>query len=437
MLLIYIPEISSRIEYIFNFIFKYEWSIEYSTTSDLKAFENYKSEKINYSASKHGNEFFIKAFTLLSENSIEKKNPNVAEKYETKILFPNNKLCDLGFDIFSAIFYMVSRYEEYLPFTPDQHGRFKASDSLAIKHNFLQIPVVNIWINIFKKILQKKYPLLQIKSTTFNAILTYDIDVAYKFKGRNLLRTIGSSTKDLLKFDLKNIFQRGKTLFNGQKDPWDVYDYLWETILKNNLDSVFFFLLADNSTNDRNLSHENQVMKRLINKIKTFSEIGIHPSYKSSLFPEKILIEKERLEKITNKKIIKSRQHFLKFILPETYNSLLNAGITEEYSMVFPSMPGFRAGTCRSFYFYDLKNEKATRLKIFPVTMMEGSFINNKTGLNESSQQILDLIKEVKKVNGTFISIWHNDTISETAEYRDWKNIHDQMIRAILEIHSV
>jgi hypothetical protein len=53
----------------------------------------------------------------------------------------------------------------------------------------------------------------------------------------------------------------------------------------------------------------------------------------------------------------------------------LEAGITEEYSMAFPEAPGFRAGTCKPFYFYDLKNEKVTDLKIFPVTCMDATFV--------------------------------------------------------------
>ena len=90
----------------------------------------------------------------------------------------------MGFDIFSAIFFMVSRYEEYLPFTPDRHGRFKATDTLAYKNNFLQIPVVDTWINLFKSILQKKFPAIKLLPSYFKAIVTYDIDVAYKFKGK-------------------------------------------------------------------------------------------------------------------------------------------------------------------------------------------------------------------------------------------------------------
>ncbi len=437
MLLIYLSHATTRTKYIFDLIFNHELGLQYQTTYDPEVFNTHQQEKINYSSSRISNGFFIKAASLLSEDFIKKPNVTIEEKHETKILFPNNSDCDLGFDIFAAIFYMITRYEEYLPFTADEHGRFKAADSLAYKNNFLQKPIINIWIAHFKIALRNKFPALQIKSSTFKTIVTYDIDVAYKFKGRNFIRNIGSTIKDITKLDFKNIQSRLTILLNKQKDPWDVYDYLKKIIIQNNLQSVFFFLLGDASKNDRNLNYKNPVLQSLINKIKTFSEIGIHPSYNSSSNTNKILEEKKRLEEISDGKIYKSRQHFLKFTLPDTYNSLLSVGITEDYSMGFSDSPGFRAGTCKPFYFYDLKNEKITSLKIFPATMMEGSFMNKNVSPAQTLEDIFSLMEEVKKVNGTFISIWHNHTVSETPEYEAWKIVHDKMIvKIISEINS-
>jgi len=297
----------------------------------------------------------------------------------------------------------------------------------------LQVPIVNIWTNIFKIILQKKFPSLQIKPASFNAIVTYDIDVAYKFSGRNFIRTAGSFLKDLPTFKIKNIQERIQVLLKRKKDPWDVYNDLKKIILKNKLPGIFFFLLADKTRHDRNLNYQNLAMKSLVNKIQMFSEIGIHPSFYSSTFAEKILIEKERLENLSGKKISKSRQHYLKFILPGTYHSLFSAGITEDYSMGFSGMPGFRAGTCKPFYFYDLKNQKQTGLKIFPITFME-STLNISLHPNESFEKIKSLLREVKNVGGTFISLWHNHTISDTDEYREWKNVHEKMIQKLVQL---
>jgi hypothetical protein len=429
MLLIYLPQTSPRIDYVFDLVFKHEWEIEYSITNEQQVFENYADEKINYSGTKFNDEFFIQSTPLLSENYISKKDVVVEEKHGTKVLFPTDISCDLGFDVFSAIFYMVSRYEEYLPFTPDIYGRFKASESLAFRNNFLQKPVVNAWIDIFKNALQKKFSSLKITKGSFDAILTYDIDIAYKFKGRNISRTFGSAAKDILRLHFKNVFDRIKALLNIQKDPWDIYEDLGETITKNQLNSIFFFLLGDNTKQDKNLSYTNDHLRTLIKKIKSFSAIGIHPSFITSDFPENIVTEKERLENICHEQIEKSRQHFLKFKLPDTYNALMAAGISEDYSMGFPDAPGFRAGTCKPFYFYDLKNEKATGLKIFPVTCMDATFIYySKISAEKSLFAILNLMKEIKKVNGVFIPIWHNNYLGEN---KKWKSVHDKTVLQI------
>ncbi len=351
--------------YVFDLIFRDELGIEFQITGDIKRFENYPDEKINYSEKRIENEFFIRSKPFLFETEIKKQEIKVAEKDAAKILFPNEE-DDLGFDIFSSVFFLVSRYEEYLPFSADKFGRFRASDTLAFQNNFLEKPIINIWIEILKAKLRKRFSSLEFKEEEFQTILTYDIDVAYKFKGRSFGRNLGSALKDILQFRILNILERIQTLFFSKKDPWDVYDELQKLISQNQLSSVFFFLLADKAKHDRNLHYQNPAMNQLINQVKTFSEIGIHPSFFTSVFPEKILVEKERLENLSGKKITKSRQHYLKFILPETYNSLLKAGISEDYSMGFPEAPGFRAGTCKPFYFYDLKNEKVTSFKNFP-----------------------------------------------------------------------
>jgi hypothetical protein len=428
MLLVYLPTVTPRSEYIFEFIFKNEFGINYKTTTDRSAFENYTGEKMNYSGQRFHDEFFIKAAGLLEDDGLKKIDISVAEKHQTKVLFPNEG-CDVGFDIFSATFYMVSRYEEYLPFNPDQFGRFKATESLAYQNNFLSTPVVDIWIGYLKKILLQKFSSLKIKPAVFNAILTYDIDVAYKFRGRSFIRNTGSILKDLSKFDFKNILERFQTFLNIKKDPWDVYDYLSAAIEKRKLKSVFFFLLGDKSKYDRNLNYKNPWMKKVIKKITEFSEAGIHPSFVSNAFSKKFLIEKERLEKISQKKITKSRQHFLKFKLPDTYLNLISAGITEDYSIGFPEMTGFRAGTCKPFYFYDLKNEQSTNLKLFPATCMEVTFMDYlQMSPEEALQNMYQLMQEVMKVDGTFISIWHNNTIIETASAKNWYWAHEQML---------
>jgi hypothetical protein len=156
----------------------------------------------------------------------------------------------------------------------------------------------------------------------------------------------------------------------------------------------------------------------LVKNISGYSEIGIHPSYYSNKNPEKINIEKSRLEQILNKNITKSRQHFLKLKFPETYRNLIKAGITDDYSMGYASQAGFRAGICSPFYFYDLKNEEQTNLKIHPFAFMDSMFVDYlKLNPTQTIDCVKPLIEEVKSVNGILMSIWHNYLMSNKKDY--------------------
>ncbi|HZI68692.1 MAG TPA: hypothetical protein VFD44_03230, partial [Hanamia sp.] len=332
MLLIYLPQNSPRTQYVFDLIFSEEFGMVYRTTNSKEEFANFTEEKINYSEERIGETFFIKSSGLLWESGINQKQISVEERNSMKVIF-SNESADLGFDIFSAVFFMLSRYEEYLSAERDKFGRFQAKQSLAYKNDFLQKPVVNIWIENLKSVFKNRFPGLQFKQESFNALITYDVDVAYKFKGRSFGRNLGSALKDIAGFNIKNFKVRIQTLLRGAKDPWDVYEEVQQLLSKNQLPSVFFFLLADKSEHDRNLDYKHPVMKQLIQQISSFTKTGIHPSFHTSTLPGKIKEEKERLESISGKMVTKSRQHYLKFQLPETYDFLISNGITEDYSM--------------------------------------------------------------------------------------------------------
>src|ERR1035438_2859693 len=106
MLLIYLPTHSPRCQYVFDRIFSAEWGIEYRVTHDIASFQKDPGPKLNYSPGRIGNEFFIKATPLLAELTIRDVIAPVSEFRGLKVLFPCGESCDLGFDIFSAVFFL-------------------------------------------------------------------------------------------------------------------------------------------------------------------------------------------------------------------------------------------------------------------------------------------------------------------------------------------
>lgn len=423
MLLFYLPAHSPRISYITEWMFTRTWRIPFHMTHDLSEFIASEANRINYSEQSIPGVLNIIPSGLLADTSLKKWDVGFELQEGMPVLFSNQG--DLGFDIFSAAFYMLSRYEEYLPFEPDEHGRFPAKASLAFQNSFLEIPIVEVWLDKAQKALLHLFPDMEFASLHFTASLTYDIDVAYKYRGRNMVQWTGGASRELLKGKIDDLVSRIATLFKGQRDPWNVYEHLEQKAKETDASCIFFLPSGGRTRNDRNISYRSSAFRNLVRQVQRFGSIGLHPSYISSQKPKLFAIEKERLESVIKKPVTRSRQHFLRFSLPDTLSDINAAGIEEDYSMAFPDAPGFRAGTCRPFPFYDLKKEETTSLLIFPAACMDFTFYSY---LNmpprEALQVMVGLLQEVQRWKGHFIPIFHNNLLA----LPEWREIHDQLL---------
>lgn len=100
--------------------------------------------------------------------------------------------------------------------------------------------------------------------------------------------------------------------------------------------------------------------------------------------------------------------------------------------MGFASHAGFRAGTCTPFMFYDLTLESETRLKVFPMIIMDGTLKDYmKLKPSEALEKIRSLIDTVKAVEGTFISLWHNDALTDSGPWEGWQDVYCGLIEYI------
>ena len=129
-MLIYTPIITNRINYIFQLIFETVWKIDYEISDNLDYFTCYDGPKLNYSNSQLADECHIKCQGILTEKGISDQEIIFKEWNKLPIFFQINDSF-IPFDIFSASFYLVSRYEEYLPHIKDHYNRFTAKQSLA------------------------------------------------------------------------------------------------------------------------------------------------------------------------------------------------------------------------------------------------------------------------------------------------------------------
>ncbi len=411
-MLIYSEKITARLQYIAEVFFE-----DVQITSSVNEFSLFDGVKLTYSYKKFSDqEFHIQPSGLLFEKDIKRQQIICSDWNGLKIFFSTKG--DISFDIFSASFYLLSRYEEYLPHKKDAYGRFSHEESLAFKQNFLHFPLVNLWMMEFYYLLKQKFPAFQNPSSEFSFLPTYDIDIAYAVKGRGWLRKLISRIRKT------GISTKGKDVF-------DIYDWLDELHAKHDLSPLYFFLLAKRrSKYDKNLSPKSATLKSLIRRISARYSIGIHPSWQSYFDEALIKTELNTLQKISAKQVSASRQHYIQFTLPQTFRCLVELGVKDDYSMGYGSINGFRASFASSFYWYDLMKEEKTPLLLHPFCFMEAnSYFEQKLSAAEASNELQHYYDVVKKVNGQFITIFHNHFVTEEPQWQPWRKTYEDFLR--------
>jgi hypothetical protein len=432
MILIYSEKITQRLEYITRLIFNQILQVEIKLTTDTDCFLNTELPIINYSPKKFNNEIYIKPHGLLSETGIYSVEITPV-KYNSEIyFFESSSDSYLPFDPFAASFYIVSRYEEYLETEFDKFGRFSSDKSILSKNNLLKKPVVNIWANLLADEISRNYPGFNFPRRKFSFMSTIDIDNAWAYLNKGFVRTTGALAKSALTGKFTEFSERLKVLIGNKKDQYDTYEYLDLVFKRNERMVKFFFLLGDYGPFDKNIPHENPNLQKLIRKISNKYDIGIHPSFAGFVHGchGKVIKEAGRLKKITGKEILKSRNHYLNLKFPKTYQNLIKAGITEDYTLGFADNTGFRAGICTPFYFYDLQTETITNLLVVPFQVMDGTLLHYLSlSPDKALEEVVSLMTEVKNVGGTFVSIWHNETVNNLDEWKGFREVFEKMNR--------
>ncbi len=426
MLLIHTQKVTPRIDFIFKHICNHILGLEIGFTSVIEEFISHQGPKISYGKQPMGKEFFIQSSGLLGQQGIEDVEISVKVWGQTKCFFQVDDKSVLPYDIFSAAFYLVSRYEEYLPHVKDDFGRFPASESLGYREEFLLQPVVDIWAYKLKEALVAVFPDLTFpkKEATVHSLLL--VKQPYLFAHKGFVRSMAGYVKDLSRFRFRSILYRTKVLFALRNDPLDVYDWII-SVTKNSTNKLTaFFLLGDNPTLRESFSSRRKKFKRLLKYMGDYNEVGILFSYNALIDITVLKEERLQLEENTHRSLRSSVNSDYLVMLPDLYRNLVEQEITQDFTMVYEDTPGFRAGTCTPFLYYDLDYEIKTPLVIHPIAFTTEGF-NNKYE-SDSLQRILKMYTSVIKLNGTFSVFFSNEDFTDQKANAIWRNLFSEKL---------
>ena len=427
MLLIYTHKITNRFTYTMNQVLGRILGLELGFTTKVEDFIKHNGPKITYTKQPLQNEFFIRANDLLFEQGINDIELRVKQWQDVPCFFETDERSSIPFDIFSASFYLLSRYEEYLPHVRDSLGRFPPETSLAFQHKFLELPVVDLWALQFLNVLLERFPELEVKKRNYVFTPIINVTTSHIFAMRGLGRTLGGLFKDLSGFRFARVLKRISVWINPKKDPYDNFSKLLEIHKNYSFKSMFFFQFAAYSEHDKNISIHRTGFRYLIKSVADYSIVSLSASMAAGDNLNALKEEKRRLSQLINRPIKYSRMRYNRVMVPQTYRNLVAAEFTDDFSMGYTHHLGFRAGTCTTFYFYDINLEVQRPIKVHPFAVCDYALKRYKK--QSAALEAMDkLYHQVKLVRGNFNLVFSNELFGEKQQVH-WINLYKAVLK--------
>jgi hypothetical protein len=347
----------------------------------------------------------------------------------------------VGVDVFGSAFFMLTRYEEVVVGTRDAYGRFPASASLALAEGFLELPIVDAYVELLWSALRSRWPALQRRRRGFLVSLTHDVDRPLSFLGRtfaDFARQLGADA--LVRRDARLMAQRVRSWADiprgdYRRDPYNTFDFLMAVCERHGIPGAFYFMATeDASPFDGDYAVDDPWIRSLIARIhQRGHEIGFHAGFHTYRDSQRTKGEFDRLRAVTTDLGITQagwggRQHYLRWENPCTWSNWEAAGLDYDSTMAFAERVGFRAGTCHEFRPFNLHERRSLRLRERPLTIMDGTLFDYMMlSPDAAAQMTLDIARQCRRYEGTLTLLWHNSSLP-TARARDW---YEAMIDAL------
>ena len=426
MLLIHTQKLTPRISYVFKHICTRILGIEITFTSAIEEFIAHSGPKLSYGKQPMGNELFIQSDGLLTQQGFEAFDILVKEWEETKCFFSVSSKSALPFDIFSASFYLLTRYEEYLPHVKDAKGRFPASESLAFKEGFLIAPVIDIWAHKFRRILVTSFPNVLVAKKKMTVHTLIEARRPYEYKQKGFLRSSMGYALDIWRLKFRRITQRTQVIFGFRKDPYNTFNWIINSSRNTSSRLSIFFLLGDSLEFMKGINTQRNRFKMLVKYVADYREVGLIFSFDALKDYELLKLEKKRIEEITNRSLLSSMNAQMMVSLPDIYRNLVELEVEKDFTMVYEDEVGFRAGTCTPFLFYDLDSEIKTPLIVSPLAITTKALENKYD--SEINKTFNAVFNSVRSVNGTFSMLFSNTNFSASEKNKIWRTFFSEKL---------
>jgi len=337
------------------------------------------------------------------------------------------------YDILSLTYWMLARVEEVDRTDLDNHQRFPATASHAVKHGYLDRPVVDEWLHLLGQVMQRQWPGLVLKRHSPRTLVSCDVDSPFALNGslKTLVRRVGG---DLLK--RRSLQSAVRSVVGSwyarrgdhRRDPHrQGLDFIMETNERVGRSVAFYFIPENTDARlDNRVSLDDPRMRDLLREIHARGhEIGIHPGYNTYRHPEAMARSVATLRRVLDEEgiaqpLLGGRQHFLRWETPTTARLWDDNGLDYDTTLSFADRPGFRCGTCFEYPMFDAAEQRALRLRQRPLIVMECSVIAERylgLGYSDEALALMQGYRDTcHRLGGDFTLLWHNSQLENSGD---------------------
>jgi hypothetical protein len=335
-------------------------------------------------------------------------------------------------DIIAGSFFMLSRWEEMVVPTRDEHERFPGIASVAYRQGFLGQPIVDQYALILRAWLKTLSLRWSPQRGNFSVKLSHDIDHVRRY--RSILAGFRALGGDIIKRQRHTLAKQtlreiaSTTVSSEGATYLRRIQWLADLTSQHRLESVFNFKTASLGRWDSGYDVSSEAIAERIRHLHEQGfEIGLHPGYDTLGDPAKLAEEKARLEAVLQEPVHSGRQHYLRFRVPSTWRHWEKVGLQCDTTMGYPDQEGFRCGTCHRFHPFDVEQDRELKIWEQPLIVMDGALHTYRGFSPEQGEaRILELAARCKQVEGTFTLLWHNSALDW--EWSPWKKVYERVL---------
>jgi hypothetical protein len=295
----------------------------------------------------------------------------------------------IGYDALGLIFFMLSRLEERRPAARDRYGRFSATDSVLVRQRrMLDPPADQAAMDLAAAITGNRA--VRVRSS-YEVYLTHDVDVlgGYHRAWEPLRWAVG----DLVKRG--NPASATSRLYYAYlaNEPWTSVRALMDRSEHHNIQSRFYFMGPSTHPMDSPYAvNRPALLRRVADEIAARGHtIGFHPGFTTATDAYEWIRQRDGLERIIGRPVREGRQHVLQYVADTTADIWDAAGMNVDCTLAYPEEVGFRAGTCRPFRAYSLRQRRALGLQQSCTAVMDFALFGDKYG---SSSKVDDALHQ-------------------------------------------